>query len=52
MKYIAMIDLKEKPVCCEFIGCNGNASPYRLGGTTTILSGNECLIGEWIPVSS
>ncbi len=36
MKYIAIIDADEKPVSCEFIGCNGNVAPYRIGATTNI----------------
>ena len=37
MKYIAIIDTDEKPVSCEFIGCNGNVAPYSLGATTNIV---------------
>lgn len=36
MKYIAIIDADEKPVSCEFIGCNGNVTPYLIGTTTDI----------------
>lgn len=36
MKYVAVIDADEKPVCCEFIGCNGNVAPYLIGATTDI----------------
>lgn len=36
MKYIAVIDADEKPVSCEFIGCNGNVAPYLIGATTNI----------------
>lgn len=36
MKYIAIIDADEKPVSCEFIGCNGNVAPYLIGATTNI----------------
>lgn len=36
MKYIATIDTDEKPVSCEFIGCNGNVQPYSLGTTNDI----------------
>ena len=36
MKYIAIIDTDEKPVSCEFIGCNGNVTPYLIGTTTDI----------------
>lgn len=38
MKYIAIIDADEKPVSCEFIGCNGNVAPYLIGATTNIKS--------------
>jgi hypothetical protein len=38
MKYVAVIDTDEKPVCCEFIGCNGNVAPYLIGATTDIKS--------------
>jgi len=36
MKYMAIIDADEKPVSCEFIGCNGNVTPYLIGATTNI----------------
>ena len=36
MRYIAVIDADEKPVSCEFIGCNGNVAPYLIGATTNI----------------
>ena len=36
MKYMAIIDADEKPVSCEFIGCNGNVAPYLIGSTTNI----------------
>lgn len=36
MKYMAIIDSDEKPVSCEFIGCNGNVAPYLIGATTNI----------------
>lgn len=36
MKYMAIIDADEKPVSCEFIGCNGNVAPYLIGATTNI----------------
>ena len=36
MKYMAIIDADEKPVSCEFIGCNGNIAPYSIGATTNI----------------
>lgn len=36
MKYMATIDADEKPVSCEFIGCNGNVAPYLIGATTNI----------------
>ncbi len=36
MKYMAIIDVDEKPVSCEFIGCNGNTAPYLIGATTSI----------------
>lgn len=36
MKYMAIIDADEKPVSCEFIGCNGNVKPYLIGATTNI----------------
>ncbi len=36
MKYIAIIDADERPVSCEFIGCNGNVTPYLIGATTDI----------------
>lgn len=36
MKYMAIIDANEKPVSCEFIGCNGNVAPYLIGATTDI----------------
>lgn len=36
MKYIAIINADEKPVSCEFFGCNGNVRPYSLGTTTDI----------------
>ena len=36
MKYMAIIDVDEKPVSCEFFGCNGNVRPYLLGATTDI----------------
>lgn len=36
MKYMAIIDADEKPVSCEFIGCNGNVAPYLIGVTTNI----------------
>ena len=36
MKYMAIIDADEKPVSCEFIGCNGNVSPYLIGATDNI----------------
>lgn len=41
MKYMAVIDADEKPVCCEFIGCNGNVAPYLIGSTTDIKSLEE-----------
>jgi hypothetical protein len=41
MKYVAVIDTDEKPVCCEFIGCNGNVAPYLIGSTTDIRSLEE-----------
>lgn len=41
MKYIAVIDTDEKPVSCEFIGCNGNVTPYLLGTTTNIKQAPE-----------
>lgn len=49
MKYIAIIDAEEKPVSCEFIGCNGNVAPYLIGATTDIkaLEQKPC----WIPMS-
>lgn len=33
---MAIIDADEKPVSCEFIGCNGNVAPYLIGATTNI----------------
>lgn len=33
---MAIIDANEKPVSCEFIGCNGNVTPYLIGTTTNI----------------
>lgn len=36
MKYMAIIDADEKPVCCEFFGCNGNVAPYSIGATNNI----------------
>lgn len=36
MKYMAIIDADEKPISCEFIGCNGNVAPYLIGATTNI----------------
>lgn len=36
MKYMAIIDADEKPVSCEFIGCNGNVAPYLIGATANI----------------
>ena len=36
MKYMAIIDADEEPVSCEFIGCNGNVTPYIIGSTTNI----------------
>ena len=33
---MAIIDADEKPVSCEFIGCNGNVTPYLIGATTNI----------------
>lgn len=36
MKYVAIIEADEKPVSCEFIGCNGNVTPYLIGATTNI----------------
>ena len=36
MKYMAIIDANERPVSCEFIGCNGNVAPYLIGTTTDI----------------
>lgn len=36
MKYMAIIDSDEKPVSCEFIGCNGNVAPYLIGATNNI----------------
>ena len=36
MKYMAIIDADEKPVSCEFIGCNGNVSPHLIGATDNI----------------
>lgn len=49
MKYMAIIDAEEKPVSCEFIGCNGNVAPYLIGATTDIkaLEQKPC----WIPIS-
>lgn len=36
MKYMAILDAYEKPVSCDFIGCNGNVTPYLIGSTTDI----------------
>lgn len=41
MKYIAIIDADEKPVSCEFIGCNGNVAPYLIGSTNNIKALNQ-----------
>lgn len=41
MKYIAVIEADEKPVSCEFLGCNGNVTPYLLGATTNIKEAPE-----------
>ena len=48
MKYIAIIEADEKPVSCEFIGCNGNATSYLIGATTNIkaLEQEPTYIGE------
>lgn len=43
MKYIAVIETDEKPVSCEFIGCNGNVVPYVLGVTTNIKQAPELM---------
>ena len=49
MKYIAIIDTDEKPVSCEFIGCNGNVTPYLIGTTTDIKAlEQEPKVGHWI----
>ena len=51
MKYIAMIDLDERPTSCNFVGCSGRFSLWPLGSTSEVLSADECFIGKWIPVS-
>ena len=43
MRYVAIIDSDEKPVSCEFIGCNGNTVPYEIGTTTDIKTVDEVL---------
>ncbi len=49
MKYIAIIESDEKPVSCEFIGCNGNVNPYLIGATTNIKPlEKEPKTGHWI----
>lgn len=48
MKYMAIIDADEKPVSCEFIGCNGNVAPYMIGATTNIKALEQK--PKWIPV--
>ena len=48
MKYMAIIDADEKPVSCEFIGCNGNVAPYLIGSTTNIESLEQELPEECI----
>ena len=49
MKYMAIIDADEKPVSCEFIGCNGNVAPYLIGATTNIKElEQEPKTGHWI----
>lgn len=53
MKYIAIIDADEKPVSCEFIGCNGNVAPYIIGATTNIKAlEQEPKKGHWIMTSN
>lgn len=49
MKYMAIIDADEKPVSCEFIGCNGNVAPYLIGATTNIKPLEQQ--PRWVPVS-
>lgn len=49
MKYMAIIEADEKPVSCEFIGCNGNVAPYLIGATTNIkVLEQESKVGHWI----
>ena len=50
MKYMAIIDADEKPVSCEFIGCNGNATPYLIGTTTNIKALEQEPSEDWMDV--
>ena len=49
MKYMAIIDTDEKPISCEFIGCNGNVTPHLIGATNDIKAlDQEPKTGHWV----
>ncbi len=52
MKYIAIIDLEEKPACCEFVECSGKLALTPLGSASEILSEDECFVGKWTPIKT